>query len=294
MHLQPIDVVETIDRDTFQEKYFKPRKPLIIKGLAKEWPAYKKWTWEYFKEIVGEKEVPVYNNIKSDSYTPINKADGYMKFGEYLDMVAKGPVELRVFAFNIFSEAKQITKDFVYPAHLVSHFVKQFPLLFVGGSGSITHMHFDIDMPNLFHTQFLGKKRVLLFPNEEKYKLYRKPWEVLSLADFSHFNEGKINLEKFPAIAMANGYEVILEHGDTLFMPTGFFHHMEYIDSGFAMSLRILDPSPLVVMRGVWNLFGMRLIDNLMKKALPKPWYKYKEKKVYKSASKELRNTIVP
>lgn len=37
--------------------------------------------------------------------------------------------------------------------------------------------------------------------------------------------------------------EVILEHGDTLFMPAGYWHHMEYLDSGFAMSLRALQPS---------------------------------------------------
>jgi Cupin-like domain len=288
MHLQPIDVVENIDKATFQEQYFKPRKPLIIKGLAKEWPAYNKWTWDYFKEVVGEKEVPVYNNIKSDSYTPINKADGYMKFGDYLDMVAKGPVELRVFAFNIFSEAKQITKDFVYPTQLVNNFVKRFPLLFVGGSGSVTHMHFDIDYPHILHTQFIGRKRVLLFPYEERYKLYRKPWEVLCMADYSNYHQGKVDLEKFPAVNKANGYEVILEHGDTMYMPTGYFHHMEYIDSGFAMSLRILDPNPLTVAHGVWNLFGMRGIDNLMKKTIPGPWYNYKQKKIRGAAAKEL------
>ena len=53
MHLKPIDVVECIDKATFQEQYFKPRKPFIIKGLAKEWPAYNKWNRDYFKEVVG-------------------------------------------------------------------------------------------------------------------------------------------------------------------------------------------------------------------------------------------------
>jgi ribosomal protein L16 Arg81 hydroxylase len=287
MVLRPVDVVEEISYQEFQEKYFKPRKPLIIKGLAKKWPAYNKWTWDYFKEIVGEKEVPVYNNIKSDSYTPINKADGYMKFGDYLDMVAKGPVELRVFAFNIFSEAKNLVNDFTYPSHLVSNFVKRFPLLFVGGAGSITHMHFDIDYPHIFHTQFVGRKRVLLFPYQEASKLYRKPWEVLCLPDYTHYHkEGQLDLNTYPAIDKAEGFELILEHGDTMYMPTGYFHHMEYIDSGFAMSLRVLDPNPFKVAHGVWNLLGMRYIDNIMKKTAPKVWYNYKKEKILKAASR--------
>jgi hypothetical protein len=57
-------------------------------------------------------------------------------------------------------------------------------MLFTGGATSITHMHFDIDLSHILHTQFAGRKRVLLFPFEEQHKLYRKPFEVLSLADF--------------------------------------------------------------------------------------------------------------
>ncbi|MCX6208942.1 MAG: hypothetical protein NTZ59_05430 [Bacteroidetes bacterium] len=29
----------------------------------------------------------------------------------------------------------------------------------------------------------------------------------------------------------------MLEYGDTLFMPAVYWHHMEYLDSDFAMSL---------------------------------------------------------
>ncbi len=150
-------------------------------------------------------------------------------------------------------------------------FVKRVPMLFVGGSTSITHMHFDIDISHILHTQFVGRKKVLLFPYEEQRKLYRKPFEVLSLADFSHYDSGngKPDYEKFPALKLANGYEITLEHGDTLFMPAGYWHHMEYIDSGFAMSLRAVQRNIPGIAKGAWNLVGMRHIDTLMKKMLP-------------------------
>lgn len=291
MQLQVIDKVEEISPEDFKNKYYNIKKPLIITGLAKQWPAYNKWNWEYLKEVVGNVKVGIYNNVKSDAYTPINTADDYKTFGEYIDMIKEGPAAWRIFLFNIFSHAPGIAKDFTWPEHLMKGFVKRYPMLFTGGRTSITHMHFDIDLSHILHTQFLGKKRVLLFPYEEQHKLYRKPFEVLSLADFSNYykNNGTPDYNQFPAVKFAEGYEVILEHGDTLFMPAGYWHHMEYLDSGFAMSLRAMQDGPAGKLKGVWNLFGMRSLDTLMKKSFPRPWYNYKKHKIFKAANTELK-----
>ena len=99
----------------FKEKYYHPQIPIVIKNFAKQWPAYTKWNWDYFKSIVGNEKVGIYNNVKSDAYTPINKADDYTTFGEYIDMIQKGPAAWRIFLFNIFSHAPQLTKDFTWP-----------------------------------------------------------------------------------------------------------------------------------------------------------------------------------
>ncbi|MEJ7769837.1 MAG: cupin-like domain-containing protein [Chitinophagaceae bacterium] len=294
MHLTSIEKFEDISQADFQENYYNTMKPVILTGLAKKWPAYNKWNWNYFQDVVGETEVGVYNNIKSDAYTPINKADGYMKFGEYLDLVKQGPVELRIFLFNIFQHAPELVNDFTWPENLMKGFVKRYPMLFTGGSGSITHMHFDIDLSHILHTQFIGRKRVLLFPHHEQYNIYRKPWEVLSLVNFEKYfdtSNNKLDLEKYPALNLAKGYEVILEHGDTLFMPAGYWHHMEYLDSGFAMSLRAMQSSVSGKLKGAWNLFGMRSIDTMMKKTIPEWWYNYKKEKTFEAAGKQLTTT---
>lgn len=292
MQLHEVDRVESISPRDFKEKYYEPKVPLVITGLAKEWPAYHKWTWDYFKSIVGQKRVGLYNNVKSDAYTPINKADDYKSFAEYIDMIQQGPAAWRIFLFNIFSHAPQLTKDFTWPEHLMTGFVKKFPMLFTGGATSITHMHFDIDMSHILHTQFAGRKKVLLFSHEEQHKLYRKPFEVLSLVDFSNYNHSadKPDLEKFPALKLAHGYEVVLDHGDTLFMPAGYWHHMEYLESGFAMSLRALQKSLSGKAQGAWNLIGMRNIDTLLKKTSPQWWYNYKIKKIDERAGKVISN----
>ncbi len=295
MRLQPVDRVDTISGEDFQQHYYKPMKPVVINDLAKDWPAYTKWDWAYFKQMVGNKRVGLYNNVKSDAYTPINTADDYKTFGEYIDMISEGPAAWRIFLFNIFDHAPQLAQDFTWPEHMMKGFVKKFPMLFTGGATSITHMHFDIDMSHILHTQFAGRKKVLLFPFEEQRKLYRKPFEVLSLADFSHYHEiGHPDYQQFPALKLAEGYEVILDHGDTLFMPAGYWHHMEYLDSGFAMSLRALQSSFTGKLQGAWNLFGMRSIDTVMKKTAPKWWYDYKKEKVFRAAEKELNLQSIP
>lgn len=293
MQLQAVPTFDEIDPQVFQKQFYEPQKPVVLKNLAKQWPAYYKWNWNYFKELVGEQRVGIYNNVKSDAYTPINTADDYKSFGEYINMISQGPAAWRIFLFNIFDHAPGLVKDFSWPEHLMKGFVKKYPMLFVGGATSITHMHFDIDLSNILHTQFAGRKRVLLFPFEEQYKLYRKPYEVLSLADFSnYYKDGKLNYEQYPALKLAKGYEVILDHGDTLFMPAGCWHHMEYLDSGFAMSLRALQSSLGGKLKGAWNLFGMRSIDTLMKKTMPVWWYQNKKKKIFANADRVLQSGI--
>ena len=286
MQLKSVDVVKNIQPQQFKQNYYSKNIPVVIKDLALQWPAYQKWTWDYFKDVVGPQKVGIYNNIKSDAFTPVNTADDYTTFTEYIDRIKSGPAPWRISLFNIFEHAPQLTNDFTWPEHLLTGFVKRYPMLFTGGAGSITHMHFDIDLSHIIHTQFLGRKRVLLFPFAEQHNLYRKPFEVLSMADFSHYHDqvqSKLDYQKFPALKKAKGYEVILEPGDTLFMPAGYWHHMEYIDSGVAMSLRALQSSITGKLNGVWNLFGMRSIDTMMKKTAPQWWHNYKLNKIYQS-----------
>src|SRR3954471_22722671 len=136
MQLKPVITVETIDAATFKKEFYTPGIPVVIKDLAKAWPAYEKWNWDYFKSLVGDQRVPLYNNVKSDAYTPINTADDYKTFGEYIDMIRSGPAAWRIFLFNIFDHAPELIRDFQWPEHLMKGFVKKYPMLFTGGEGS--------------------------------------------------------------------------------------------------------------------------------------------------------------
>ena len=106
--LAKVDVVDTISAADFKSKYLKPRKPVVIKGLSKNWPARDKWTPEYLKQVVGSKVVPLYDNSKADPAKPINAAAAEMPFDDYMDLIRSEPTELRIFFFNIFKHAPQL------------------------------------------------------------------------------------------------------------------------------------------------------------------------------------------
>lgn len=272
MILQEIDRVKEISPADFKKNYFHENRPVIIENLSKDWVATEKWQWDLFKELVGEVDVQIYNNTRAGAKVPVNGGDGTMKFGEYLDEIRNGPSELRLFLFNIFKYAPALKNDFKWPTEFIDGMLKFYPMLFVGGAGSIAHMHYDLDLAHIFHTQFIGRKQVLLFPYEEKANLYKMPLTVESAASFVKWYEG-VDYEKFPALSNAKGYKTILNHGDTLFMPSKYWHHMEYLESGFAMSLRAMPHTISGKINSIYHLSLMRGLNNLLIKMRPEWWY---------------------
>lgn len=76
-------------------------------------------------------------------------------------------------------------------------FLDKYPSMFFGGKGSETFLHYDIDMAHIFHTHFNGRKKVLLFDNKWKERLYLLPFATYALEDY---NIAKPDFEKFPAL----------------------------------------------------------------------------------------------
>lgn len=277
MQVQPIPRVGAISPLDFRDYYLVPGRPVILEGLARAWPACEKWTWAYFRELAGDIEVPVYNNSRAGARVPVNGGDGTMRFGAYLDLICAGPSEWRIFLFNLFKHAPVLRQDFSFPEHLMKGFLRAFPMLFVGGAGSVAHMHYDIDLSHIFHTQFAGRKRVLLLEQNQGPLIYRMPGTVESAASFLHWEQG-LDTGRFPALAYAQGYTAVLEHGDTLFMPSGYWHHMEYLDSGYAMSLRALPEGLGGKLNGLYHIAGLRHFNNMLIRLRPDWWYDYKRK----------------
>jgi len=279
---QNIDVVLGITRIGFEKNYYYPQKPVVIKGLIDPFPAGKKWNFQFFKDEMGDMEVGIFDGALEKLDRSYKEPHYHLKFREYLEEIEKGPTKKRLFLFNPFKHNKKLLDDFEFPK-ICSGFLRSFPFMFFGGDGAVTRAHQDMDMSCVFLTQFTGRKRVVLFDPKYSNLLYRFPYNVHTAV-----NVDKPDFEKFPGLKYVEGQEVILEYGDTLFMPSGWWHHIEYIGSGFSMSLRCLSPHAKDWIKGGWNVAVNTNFDDLMLKAKGDKWFKYKEQLAIERANKAI------
>ena len=285
LKLSPIDRVDTITKDDFIKNYLVPRKPLVIRKATQNWPALQKWTFEYLKETVGNQIVPLYDSSKADPSKAINASAAEMPFGNYIDLIQEEPTDLRIFLFDPIKHAPGLLSDYRSPTDLMGGFLDKYPNMFFGGAGSVTFLHYDIDLAHIFHTHFHGRKHVILFDNKWSERLYCIPFATYALEDYDIENP---DFDKFPALDGVEGQEIILEHGDTLFMPTGYWHWMKYLDGSFSISLRAWDKSWGLKAKSLYNLTIQRKFDDFMKTNYKKRYMDWKEELAVKRANKAL------
>ncbi len=282
MKLSPVDIVQDISPDEFHEKYVKTGRPVVLKNYAKHWPATQKWSFQYLREMAGNQMVKLHGAWQDNDPTVIEmKPVKEMRFSEYLDMLENNKYsDLRIFLFNLFKEVPELKNDFDFPP-IMDGYLKDFPYLFFGCAGSDVRLHYDIDMSNVFITQFGGKKRVTLFDQNQSKYLYKLPFTTHSAAELRNIDE-----VKYPTLKYAEGQRCVLEEGDTLFMPSGIWHYMEYLEGSFSLSLRTLNPTSLGKLQGAYNVLVVRKLDEFINKFYKNTWSDYKLKTAIENADR--------
>lgn len=275
----------TIDPKDFFNDYYKPQKPVVLRGLWKQYPAYTKWTMDFFRQSMGDLEVGLYGNRKEDLSKTLQTPNVTMRFGDYLNLIERESTDLRLFLFPLFKHRPELLKDFGYP-NIASGYIK-IPFLFFGPPKSIVRIHQDIDMSNVFLTQFQGRKRIWLFPPDQSDLLYRLPFNVHSTVDIDN-----PDYDEYPGLNHVKGLSTVLSHGDTLFMPSGYWHHIEYLDGGFALATRTMPYGLPMKFRGLSNLAIRRTIDNVMHKISEAKWFDYKKHVAHTRAEKAIAKLL--
>ncbi|MFD1094766.1 cupin-like domain-containing protein [Salegentibacter chungangensis] len=282
LDLQQIPRIKGISKEEFLKEYFIPQKPVIFEDLSADWPAAQKWDFDYFREKAGDVVVPLYDGKPAKGHQKSHGPAMKLKFSEYIDILEKGPTDLRMFFFNLLQNCPELLEDFKYP-DLGVKFFKKLPVMFVGGEGSSVVMHYDMDLANNFHFNFAGRKKVLLYPPEETKYLYKVPYSIVSM---EIINMDDPDFDKYPALAKARGFEAELGHGDSLFIPSKWWHYIKYETPSLSLTLRSLPRSPGKILEVLKNLVVTRNYDNLMRKLQGQKWIDYKNREAVRRTHK--------
>jgi hypothetical protein len=283
LNLMPIEKRTGLTPSTFAKEYLEVLKPVVFTDLMDTWPAKRLWTIERFIRDYGHIQVPVVSPNYSKPGKGYMKPEKHMPFSEYLQLLQGGPMGYRLFLFNLFKYAPELKDEFSIP-NIMEGFIKDFPFMFFGGKGSITPLHYDIDLSHVFLNQLFGRKRVVLFSPEQTKLLYHHPFTVASYIDIDH-----PDYDKYPALKKVVGHEVILEPGETVFIPAGFWHYIEYTDGGYSIALRA-NESVTRRAKGMVNIATHFLVDKGMNQILGKKWRDLKEELAEKNALEALQS----
>jgi hypothetical protein len=283
---QQIDVLDFKDLEKFKEDYFLTQKPVILKGLADEKVAGQSWSIKYFKEKAGDLEVSVFNNAnKKSAKSAFTTPDLKMNFGEYLSIIQKDEkTDLRIFGMRISKELPDLSNDFPCPK-IFEGVLGKIGLMFFGGKNTTVRIHYDIDMSNVLLTHFGGKKKVVLIAPQYTDLLYRLPYSTYSL-----INLDDLDFVKYPGLLFIKAYECTLEHGDSIFMPSGYWHYMTYLEGSMSVSYRKRSPSLQTNLKGLRNILLLMPFDKLMGKVIGPKWLDSKEKIAHKKAKRAIAN----
>jgi ribosomal protein L16 Arg81 hydroxylase len=89
----------------------------------------------------------------------------------------------------------------------------------------VTSLHHDLT--NNFIAQIVGRKRVKLVPSAEVGKLYNHRHVFSEIADLEDPN---IDTARHSRLTELRFYDVLLEPGEILFMPLGWWHQVKSVD----------------------------------------------------------------
>ncbi len=211
----------------FVHEFRIPRKPVIFQDATRNWKALE-WTPELLREKCGRREVTVRNN----------EGERVIRFDELVDAIKLSTVDNPFFyARNIDIEhdlpelwadiqpgieymrndwrcSRLLPRDFIFPSGLQE--------FFFGGTGaSFPRLHLDYWGMDGFLNQIYNNKTFYFVSPDQSDLVYGDEDGGLTSRIEDITNP---DLEKFPKFADVNLIKFILRPGDTLYMPSGWWH----------------------------------------------------------------------
>ena len=190
-------------------------EPYLIKNYAKDWYAYKNWSFEYIKNL--------------NANLLVNTVDGYLtenmkiiacKLSDYIAKITSNETNAYLTMFHLFKAFPNLRKHVEYK-DIKKNSIYLNLLSWIGPKGAFTGFH--CDWSQNINISIKGKKLWYLVSPEYNDNMYPlKKFErgsTLSPVDIRNLDENK-----FPLFKKAKVMKVIVEEGDAIYIPKGWWH----------------------------------------------------------------------
>jgi histone arginine demethylase JMJD6 len=258
-----VETVHAPSAEVFLERFGRPGRPALLTGVVTAWPAWGRWTPEFFRERYGGVRVLVQASYRAGPPRP-------MRLAAYVDaMLAPGGDELPYLRDWVFENAApELTADYALPSYLLSLMdgVPAAPTLrwiYMGPAGSATALHADVLATSAWNALFWGTKRWLMFPPEQGALL--EPGRLYA------FPPGQ---EDVPMPEDARPLACVQRPGEIVFMPSGWWHQVYNVTPTLSLTENFVSennlPAVLAQLAPLGER-GRRIADGLRERAAARP-----------------------
>ena len=203
----------------------------------RDWKALKLWSPQYFSKRFGDLEIEILAERDRDPEYDSN-FDGHrrrIRMSQFVRMLRERGTtnDFYVSAKNDLLHSKgfePLQQDFRCPRGFFDP--KKFRVganIYFGPKGTVTPLHFD--SCNILLGQVYGRKRVKLIPPFDMGNVYPERY------CFTAVDMDRVNWKKFPLMRRATVLEEVIEKGEFLFIPMGWYHWVKSLDISISLSL---------------------------------------------------------
>lgn len=220
---------ERLSGADFLQQHYRSNRPVIITGMLDHFAARSKWTLDYFAERFGERMVEVQFGREADPQYELNSIahKRQIPFGEYVAKVRECNSSNDFYmTANNDSKNRESLKELWDDVGTLPDYLNESGagsgFFWFGPKGTITPLHHDLT--NNFMAQIMGRKRVKLIAPCDLAKVYNHRH------CFTEVDAKAVDLKRFPAMAGVTIHDCVLDPGEILFLPVGWWHHVEALD----------------------------------------------------------------
>jgi hypothetical protein len=226
---------ERISQQEFLQRYYATNTPVILTGMMQDWPALSRWCPEYLQQHYGGVTVEIQANRTADPNYEINSTQHKQitTLGAYADLVVQGGEsnDYYLVANNGNLDRPELAgllDDLVLPDFLDPQDIPNRVFFWFGPAGAITPLHHD--PLNLMMAHVYGRKRWRLISPNCTPLLYNY------VGVFSQVDLECPDYEKYPLFQQAPVIETVLQPGEIIFVPVGWWHQVKSLDISLAVS----------------------------------------------------------